>query len=65
MLHGERAGHDTRLPTDTHTRYDNGQYLFLVAFSPGRTFAKDKGAHQNEQHEGCGIVSIALLEFKA
>lgn len=61
----QQAGRNARLPMDIHTRYDSGQYLFLITFSPGHAFAKAKGAHQKEQREGYGIVSTFLPELKA
>ena len=61
----QRAGRDARPPMNIHTRYDSGQYLFLITFSLGHVSAKAKGAHQNKQREGYGIVSTFPQELKA
>ena len=54
---GQRVYGNGHPHTESHVRYNSGQYLFFIPFSTVCTVTKDEQSYGNEQHEIWGTVS--------
>ena len=54
---GQRVYKNVHPHTESHVRYNSGQYLFFIPFSTRCTVTKDEQSYGNEQHEVWGAIS--------